>query len=61
MEQFPHFFLNATNIDITPVLDKWLQSNHCFGFSNGYNKSLFSCVVVVCLSHVLFFHITELD
>ncbi len=25
MEQFPSFFMNATNVDITPVLNKWLQ------------------------------------
>ena len=63
MEQFPKFFMNATNVDITPVLDKWLQSNHCFGFSNGDNKLLLSSIlaIVVCLLNVLFFHITELD
>ncbi|CAF1230163.1 unnamed protein product [Rotaria sordida] len=25
MEQFPKFFMNATNVDVSPVLEKWLQ------------------------------------
>ena len=25
MDEFPKFVLNATNVDITPMLDKWLR------------------------------------
>ncbi len=25
MNEFPKFFFNATNVDITPILDKWLR------------------------------------
>ncbi|CAF1029499.1 unnamed protein product [Rotaria sordida] len=28
MEQFPEFFMNATNVDVSLVLEKWLQLTH---------------------------------
>ncbi|CAF0987741.1 unnamed protein product [Adineta steineri] len=29
MKQFPKFFMDATNVDVNSILDKWLEPNYC--------------------------------
>jgi hypothetical protein len=64
MEQLPTFFINATNVNITSVLEKWLQSNQSLIsplVANNASLLSYFLAFLVCLSHIIFFHIPELN